>query len=911
LLVAVLAMFVLLAVNSAYLGGVTFLEWLHKELYQGYTYQLMFLFHLVVGLVLVVPALVFIAVHTRNVWQRPNRRAVYAGLGLFVAVLVLLISGLLLVRFDAFFIRSGWLRDTAYWLHLLAPLACVWLFVLHRLAGPKLRWRGGMGVLAVGGIFALGMVVLQTLDPRDWSPGATTAQADFSPALTQTASGQHIPAEVMMNDQYCAQCHQDVHEQWSQSVHRFSSFNNPVYRMAVNNTREMAMARDGDVSAARFCAGCHDLVPLLSGAFDDPAFDQLNHPEGQAGLTCTSCHAITAVNSPRGNADFTVEEPVHYPFAFSDNATLAWINAQLIKANPGFHKQTFLKPHHETAEFCSTCHKVNLPEEFNGYKWLRGQNHYDSFLLSGVSGHGVSSFYYPPEAQPNCNQCHMPMVASNDVGATSTLENGESAVRNHMFPSANTAIPHLVGMPPSVIEAHKAFSEGALRIDLVALREEGRIDGPLLGPLRPQVPALKPGASYLLQTIVRTLKLGHHFTQGTADSNQVWVEVEVAHEGEVFARSGGLNPDDRSVDPWSHFVNSYVLDREGNRIERRNPEDIFVPLYNHQIGPGTADLLHYRLDVPDAMEGELSVTARLYYRKFDNIIMQYTLQVDDYVNDLPITLMASDTVVFPVGENAQPRQVEARDIPEWQRWNDYGIGALLKPQRRQLRQAEDVFQRVEALGKGTGALNLARVYLSEGRLQEASAAIQRASQSDDPPPPWSIAWFSGVLLFQEGRFEAALQAFDALYETQFPEARARGFDFSRDYRLINQIGLTWLEISRGQNGEQQQQSQQEAQRWFELALQQDPENSIAHYNLTQLHRTMGNEEQASVHAQLHQRYRVDDNARDRAIAAARRRDPAADHAADPVVIYDLQRPGAEAFSLSPKHAMQGVASDER
>ena len=26
--------------------------------------------------------------------------------------------------------------------------------------------------------------------------------------------------------------------------------------------------------------------------------------------------------------------------------------------------------------------KVHLPEELNHYKWLRGQNHYDSFLLS-------------------------------------------------------------------------------------------------------------------------------------------------------------------------------------------------------------------------------------------------------------------------------------------------------------------------------------------------------------------------------------------------------------------------------------------------------------------------------------------------------------------------------------------------
>ena len=82
---------------------------------------------------------------------------------------------------------------------------------------------------------------------------------------------------------------------------------------------------------------------------------------------------------------------------------------QLVKAKPEFHKKTFLKPLHKTAEFCGTCHKVHLPPELNHYKWLRGQNHYDTFLLSGVSGHGVQSFYYPPKAQANCNGCHMPL----------------------------------------------------------------------------------------------------------------------------------------------------------------------------------------------------------------------------------------------------------------------------------------------------------------------------------------------------------------------------------------------------------------------------------------------------------------------------------------------------------------------
>ncbi len=898
LLLFVLVLFALLSVNSLYLGGVTWLEWRHGQTYQDFNYQLMFLFHLVVGLLLVVPALVFIGLHMRNTWSRPNRRAVRAGLGLFVAVALLLVSGLLLVRFDFFQIRDPSLRSLAYWLHVITPLICVWLFVLHRLVGPRIRWKSGLAVAGAGGVFVVVLVLLQAQDPRQWNRPGAYGEADFSPALTRSATGNYIPAETLMMDSYCASCHGDVHDQWADSVHRFASFNNPVYLMAVRNTREFSMARDGNVDAARFCAGCHDLVPLLSGAFDDPDYDDVNHPTSQAGITCTGCHAITHVNSPRGNGDFTIEEPIHYPFATSDSELLQWVNAQLIKAKPAFHQRTFLKPLHESPEFCGSCHKVHLPEHLNNYKWLRGQNHYDSFLLSGVSGHGVTSFYYPPKAEANCNGCHMPQEPSDDFGARVRDESGVYTVSNHLFPGANTAIPVLVGRDPAVVEAHQAFLTDSVRIDLVALRADGRIDGELIGPIRPQVPVLAPGREYLLEAVIRTLRLGHEFTQGTADSNQVWVEIEVMHEGAVIARSGGMDPDTHAVDPWSHFINVWMLDRDGNRIERRNPEDIFVPLYNHQIPPGAADAVHYRLAVPEGLSGELTVTARLNYRKFDNILMRHVEGERFVRNDLPITVIAEDQVRFPLSVDGAARPGPDSAIPEWQRFNDYGIGLLRKPQRRQLRQAEQAFARVEALGSSHGPLNLARVYLEEGRLDEAAAALTRARMHAEPPPAWSLAWFSGRLLFEQGRFDAALTAFEALAETRFAEARERGFDFSRDYRLLNQIGLTQLERARLLDGAQADQARAEARRWFEGVLIEDPENTVAHYNLARLLEDLGESDQAAFHASEYQRYRVDDNARDRAISLARQANPAADHAADAVVIYDLQRSGHEAFPAS-------------
>ena len=48
---------------------------------------------------------------------------------------------------------------------------------------------------------------------------------------------------------------------------------------------------------------------------------------------------------------------------------------------------------------------------------------------------------------------------------------------------------------------------------------------------------------------MRNLRVGHHLTQGTADSNELWVDVRVSAGGRVIGRSGGIGPDG-AVDPW-------------------------------------------------------------------------------------------------------------------------------------------------------------------------------------------------------------------------------------------------------------------------------------------------------------------------------------------------------------------------
>jgi tetratricopeptide (TPR) repeat protein len=292
----------------------------------------------------------------------------------------------------------------------------------------------------------------------------------------------------------------------------------------------------------------------------------------------------------------------------------------------------------------------------------------------------------------------------------------------------------------------------------------------------------------------------------------------------------------------------------------------------------------------------VELSATLQYRKFDTTYLRY-IQGDAFSgNDLPVTAMATDRVVLPVAaDDAVAAQRVATDPVE--RWNDYGIGLLREGNggagRGELRQAEQAFRQVEALGHGTGALNLARVYFREGRLDEAAAALQRAGNGNPAAPPWSIAWYSALIDRENGHLDAAIDTLESLVETRFQDARARGFDFSQDIRILNELGRAEFERSRQLRGKaraaQRQAALARARDWFLQVLVIEPEDLTAHHNLALVYSALGEKRLAAVQRELHEKYRPDDQAIEQAVTRHRSSHPAADHAAAAIVIHDLDR----------------------
>lgn len=896
----IFALVALLGATGFYLLSIRVFEVVRHETLQTVTSIWMLLAHVVAGIVLTIPFLVFCVTHLITAWNRPNRVAVRLGLAVFLLGLLGGATGFLLIRLEGL---PQLTTETARWwvvygLHVAAPVLAVLAYVQHRRAGPAIKWKWGYAWGATVVCFTAFMLVMHSFNPTKWGKtGSPEGEKYFEPARSRTFDGLFISEKALMMDEYCMKCHQDVYTDHLHSVHKFSSFNNPAYLFSVRETRRAAGVR-----ASRWCAGCHDPVPFFTGKFDDPQYDDVNDPTSQAGVTCVVCHSITHVNSRSGNGDYTIDEPQHYPFAYSENTFLQWVNNQLVKAKPDFHKKTFLKPVHKSEEFCSTCHKVGLPQEVNHYKeFLRGQNHNDSFLLSGVSGHGARSFYYPPKAKGDCNICHMPLEKSDDFASRDFDKSGERKRHSHKFASSNIglhAIKDHIYSKQALKDAADFLVNGpdgkspTLRVDLFGLKQlnpdrvtgavallalvgpgsprwaaplaaelliDRGVDAPLLGdaPLRPNLPVLQPGASYLVETIIRTLNMGHHFTQGTVDSNEVWVELIArgAKSGRVLGRNGGLSGDEEGVvDENAHFINVLMLDRHGNRIDRRNPQNIFTPLYNHQIPPGAGQVVHYRLDLPRALNEPVELSVRVRYRKFDYPYMEYVYGKGK-VPKLPIVDLASDRVTLPVtatpaDERAELGKQRSPIAPPWQRWNDYGIGCFLEggPQGKEggeLGAAEHAFRKLltpeyqATPAPAHGWLNLARVYLAYGseRLDDAREALIQAREHK---APWqTVAWFNGLVNVQNVNLDEAVKQFEQILDPANRDP-VRGFDFTYDYIVINELGKTQFRLAQAATDPAARDSRlRQAITRFEKTLTLDAEDVTAHEFLGKSYARLG------------------------------------------------------------------------
>ncbi len=636
-------------------------------------------------------------------------------------------------------------------------------------------------------------------------------QGMFFPSSAQTVNNVRIPSEYFMKSDACERCHADVYKQWYGSAHHFSSFNNQWYRKSIEYMQGVA-----GVKSSKWCAGCHDPALLFSGKFDTPIAPRVDTPEANAGLACMMCHSMVKVKSTMGQGDYVLEYPKLHELAASENPAVRKLHDLLVRLNPEPHRRTFLKPfmREQTAEFCSSCHKVHLDIPVNRYRWIRGFNEYDNWQASGVSGQGARSFYYPASPMM-CADCHMPMVQSKDEGTV------DGFVHSHRFPGANTAVP-TANQDLEQLELSKKFLQDKnLSVDIFAVSPAGpetagkegpgtelsttfavgeeaetKVPGghtgearPITAPLGRVHAAVRRGDDVLVDVVVRTRKVGHFFPGGTVDAFDVWLELKATDEkGQTVFWSGMIEDDGKGpVEPGAHFYRSLQVDGHANPINKRNAWSTRSVVYVRLIPPGAADTVHYRLHVPENAGEKITLHAKLNYRKFSWFNTHFsfagerdpkqanpdvTFHYDDgkwgftgdtskvsgklkEIPDLPVITITEDTKtvdVLPRKAPAPAPQVTlAKD--DFVRWQDYGIGLFLQGD---LKSAEAAFAKTREIAPQNpdGWVNIGRARVQEGDTEGAREVLEKALQLK--PDLARANYFYARVLKAEGKYDEAL-----------------------------------------------------------------------------------------------------------------------------------------------------------
>src|SRR6266851_6036468 len=632
------------------------------------------------------PMLVFLFFSAIYLYAFPQPNVVYAivvllhaAVGL-VATVYLAILLLRLLRQGSILARLGWLLITSAGILGVVLIKAgtsrpewnwVYLHIALALAGSGLLvadWAGGRGWMTAASAraisrYAICFLAIAGLSTAAWytrnsrwqshariqnpSDAPETMndegdgpQGDFFPSSAQVYGHQKIPSKFFMESDSCQRCHADIYKQWFSSAHHFSSFNNQWYRKSIEYMQERVGTKP-----SKWCGGCHDPAVLYSGLMDTPIKEIVHRPESQAGLGCMMCHSIANVKSTMGQGDFYLEYPKLHELAASKNSVVRELHDFLIKLNPEPHRRVFLKPfmREQTAEFCSSCHKVHLDVPVNHYRWFRGFNEYDNWQASGVSGQGARSFYYPPKPA-QCADCHMPLEASHDAG------NINGFVHSHRFPGANTAVPTVNEDAPQLKLTEDFLKNGALTVDIFAIspaqeplkpgattqsdlsttfavgeEAESKVNAttagevaPVTAPLNRVQPPLRRGDTVRVDVVVRTKKVGHFFPGGTVDAYDTWLELKgIDDKGQTIFWSGMVEDNGKGpVEKGAHFYRSLQVDAHGNPINKRNAWATRAVVYVRLIPPGAADTVHYRMQIPENAGSKITLHARLCYRKF-------------------------------------------------------------------------------------------------------------------------------------------------------------------------------------------------------------------------------------------------------------------------------------------------------
>ena len=641
--------------------------------------QMSVLVHTLLGLAIVIPLTLWQLSHwlaTRKAKRSFRKICAYTG---FWTMAVVTVSGLVLTWQAMFGLFTSHLWDQ---LHLWSGIAALPFLGYHvwphaRKAGEPLRnglnglsaegqfvlpdfrpgrrhmWlASGLTVVALGAVVGALAMVYQAYRP-DFSHYALPAgykmpygKDPFAPSMAKTASGGPVAPQLLAGSKSCgaAGCHTEIYREWDADSHRWSSEDKGFQAV------QAALIHAEGAPAARYCAGCHDPVSLLSGYKN--ASTSIEAPGFKEGASCVVCHAMRRVDV-QGNGNYVWGPPKPYLFEYAGAGRASAVTHFLIRAYPRQHNEDYDLALTKDTASCGACHKQFIDKEINHVGWVQLQNQYDDWK------HGKWNTDPNPAHRLRCQQCHMyyqeaPSVAladPYDVKAGLGLKH-----RNHWFAAGNQWMPEEIHSPDAAGQTQRVteWLEGKKYIPEIA---NVWPKGPVL-PIKIVPPQpVRPDGKAAFRVVISNNKAGHSFPTGPLDLIRAWVEVKVSDPaGRVIFHSGELLPDDH-LEPGTFVLKAEGVNAEGNEIVRHDLWHYVGAKWKRAIFPGYSDMYEYKFTVPRDVKGSLTIAARLRYRKANQYFMDFAFPGKHL--QTPITDLSRDSVEVPIASPGQARAASA------------------------------------------------------------------------------------------------------------------------------------------------------------------------------------------------------------------------------------------------------------
>ena len=626
-----------------------------------------------------------------------------------------------------------------------------------------------------------------------------------------------IQAGAFPDAEYCEHCHKEAYQQWRQALHS-NSFRTPFYRASVN-----ILARNKGIEFTRHCDSCHNPIAVLSGALTQDS--QVNRSFDGEGLTCTTCHSIQKLQSTSGNGGYVMGAP-SVLVDEKGNRIPGQVPFLEIMSHPERHSKAVMQSFYRTPEFCAACHKANLPNPLNEYKFIRAFTVYDEWQNSKFSQRNPLTFYQADFA--TCQGCHMRREEATlpEYGAK------EGTFASHRWPAGNTAVPFYYGFDEQLKKTIEFLKMGNyLNVDIFALKKEGEEN--MIAPLGSVPFELQAKKTVQAYVVIQNKNIGHSLVPEVRDLYEAWVEMTVKDAtGKEIYHSGFLKPDGM-LEARAHSFTNRPVNLDGEFVDNHKVWTIHSMAYDNSIQAGRSALVRYEFEVPADVKGPLRITAAVNYRHLRQGYLNNVFGPDHPL--YPLVEIASRTRVLNVGKN-EPTPAAPEDNQDWMRWNNVGIGFL---DQQQYSDAIEAFERVVKLRPdyADGYVNVGLTYIEWEKYSLARPALEKALQLH---PDYARAlYYLALVERREGHPEMEVADLQRVVE-QYPSAR--------DPR--RELGIAYY----------QQHRTDDAVAQFETLQAIDPDDLAAHYNLAILYRRKGMKAEAAKQAALYATKRIDPEA---------------------------------------------------